>query len=155
MVNGGFFDQGIAFFRVNQWITQFGADYLKRKPDPFKALRGPAEQDRHPYGPTDSPEDVKERKKHPWVRGTFAWIGGTQIVIVRKANPQMGTNPLDAPAGMVVRGMEEVIDQLDHSYGNAVDNQKGPDQGRIMQEGNDHIRREFPKTDFINSCRVR
>mmetsp|Transcript_36564 Transcript_36564/g.58670 ORF Transcript_36564/g.58670 Transcript_36564/m.58670 type:complete len:183 (+) Transcript_36564:259-807(+) len=153
MVRVGYFNQGIAFFRVNQWITQFGVDHHGRKPDPFKMLRKPFDQDRNPYGPGKSKDDLRKRKAHPWKRGTFALIGGTQMIIVRKANPQMGTNELDAPAGTVVRGMEEVIDQLDHSYGNAVDsNGKGPDQVRIMNEGNEHIHREFPKTDFIQKC---
>eukprot|EP00466_Bigelowiella_natans_P014784 jgi/Bigna1/126071/aug1.2_g779 len=141
MVRVGYFNQGIAFFRVNQWITQFGVDHHGRKPDPFKMLRKPFDQDRNPYGPGKSKDDLRKRQ-----------TDASQYV-VRKANPQMGTNELDAPAGTVVRGMEEVIDQLDHSYGNAVDsNGKGPDQVRIMNEGNEHIHREFPKTDFIQKC---
>mmetsp|Transcript_5601 Transcript_5601/g.13656 ORF Transcript_5601/g.13656 Transcript_5601/m.13656 type:complete len:250 (+) Transcript_5601:90-839(+) len=155
MIKSGYFDQGIAFFRVNQWITQFGADHLRRKPDPFASLRGKVEQDVNPYGPKEhDPGDIRKRKAHPWKRGTWAWIGGTQMIIVRKANAQMGTNPQDAPAGTVVRGMD-VIDSLDHSYGNAVDSAgQGPDQVRIMQEGNDHIHKEFPNTDFITKCVV-
>ncbi|GAB5364202.1 hypothetical protein AAMO2058_000949000 [Amorphochlora amoebiformis] len=152
-VRSGYFNQSIAFFRVNQWITQFGVDHHFQRPDKFKELRNKAKQDENPYGPRDTPEDYRKRKAHPWERGTYAWIGGTHMLIVRKGNPEMGTNLQDAPAGRVVRGMEGVIDRLDNSYGNAVDNAgQGPDQTKLAQEGPEYIHREFPKTDFITSC---
>lgn len=147
-----YFDQRIPFFRVNSWITQFGVSWLGRKPDPFAELRRPWTQDVHPYGPGNSPADAQERKRHPWKLGTFALIGGNHFLIVRRPNPQMGTNPQDAPCGTVIRGLDEVIQKLDNSYGNAVDNQRGPDQTLLAQQGNAYIDRLYPKTDYIEKC---
>lgn len=33
-------------------------------------------------------------------------------------------------------------------------NKKGIDQGKIFNEGNEYVRREFPKIDFIESCEM-
>lgn len=159
LVNLKFFDvagaHGVPFFRVNEWITQFGAYKTHGVVnDRFKNLHDRQELDSNPYGGRNDDEaSEKTRKAHSWKRGTIAMIGGTQMVIVRKQNAQMGTEKHDAPAGMVVKGMEEVIDKLYAGYGNAVDDEgRGPDQVMVMQEGMDYIRRDFPRTDYITNC---
>ena len=48
--------------------------------------------------------------------------------------------------------MEDVIDKLHDGYGNAVDNQVGPDQRGVYEGGMDYIRKEWPLTDYIKGC---
>lgn len=150
MVEIGFFNQGIAFFRVNQWLTQFGADQHGRADDPFASIRRPLTKEVHP--------DLKRNnaKLSSWERGTLALIGGTQMVIVIHPNPNMGTNSHDAPAGFVTKGMDTVFDSL-HQYNDPINNPKGapgPLQTGIFKEGLAYIEREFPQTDIIKSCQL-
>ena len=52
-----------------------------------------------------------------------------------------------APVGRVTSGMT-VVDQLYSGYG------ENPDQGRIAASGNDYLRTEFPKLDYIKTATV-
>lgn len=167
MVRLGFFNlEPVPFFRVNQWITQFAAltksSYRETLPnsniglngeDPWAELKGERPGDTHPSGVGDDEESQKARKDHPWVRGHVANLGSTQLLIVRKANANMGTAKHDSPAGMVTFGMETVFDQL-FAYDDIIDNKngKGPDQRKVMNEGYRYIQRDFPKTDAITWC---
>ena len=152
MVSTKFLSQGIAFWRVNPWITQFGADLSpegRRKrgeEDPWKMVRKGLGNDPHPAckprgflnvsqckAAQDDEELKASRKAAPWPRGTLAVIGGSALLVVRGANSQMGVSAHDCPAGVVVSGMQEVFDQLYDGYGNAIDNRgikkgMGPDQ---------------------------
>ena len=66
--------------------------------------------------------------------------------------------PLDgmgfAPIGEVVRGMD-VVERLHAGYGEGAPDGSGPDQGRIMKEGNRYLRTAFPLLDSIASGVVR
>jgi cyclophilin family peptidyl-prolyl cis-trans isomerase len=155
MMEVGFFNQGIAFFRVNDWITQFGADQLpgnRKDGDPFMAVRSDPKRDVHPdlvVNNSTTPTSLT-----PWVRGTFALIGETQMVVVIRPNPHMGKLAHDAPAGYVTKGMDTVFDHL-YRYNDLIDNPKGdpgPRQEEIFKEGIEYIYREFPKTDVIQNC---
>jgi peptidyl-prolyl cis-trans isomerase A (cyclophilin A) len=60
-----------------------------------------------------------------------------------------------APIGHVMSGME-VVDQVYMGYGeggrgDGTDN-KGPNQGRIVKEGNEYLDRLFPKLSYIISA---
>lgn len=164
MVRIGFFNQGISFFRVNEWMTQFGADQLPRHrkdPDPFSLVRSDATKDVHPdllilqEKKHDSSTAPVKKSLTSWVRGTLALIGGTQMVVVITPNPHMGTQVHDAPAGFVNKiGMETVFDHL-HRYNDVINNPKGdpgPNQEGIFQEGMAYLKREFPQVDIIKSC---
>ena len=52
-----------------------------------------------------------------------------------------------APFGTVVSGMENV-DQIYAGYG------ERPDQGRITDEGNTYLQKEFPNLDYIKTARI-
>jgi cyclophilin family peptidyl-prolyl cis-trans isomerase len=179
MVDVGFFNQGIAFFRVNSWLTQFGADQMPHHrrggtagADPYASVGSDPKKDVHPdlvavannnnnnstTTWTATSKIIKSSSKSksltPWVRGTFALIGQTQMVVVIRPNPHMGTQPHDAPAGFVTMGMDTVFDQL-YRYNDLIDNPKGdpgPRQEKIFEEGIEYIYREFPKTDVIKKC---
>ena len=53
-----------------------------------------------------------------------------------------------APFGEVVEGME-VVDSLYAGYGEEAPRGRGPAQGRALFEGNDYLKDEFPKLDYI------
>jgi peptidyl-prolyl cis-trans isomerase A (cyclophilin A) len=53
-----------------------------------------------------------------------------------------------APFGRVVEGME-VVDSLYSGYGEGAPRGRGPDQGRIQEEGNKYLAARFPKLDYI------
>jgi peptidyl-prolyl cis-trans isomerase A (cyclophilin A) len=65
--------------------------------------------------------------------------------------------PLDgqgfAPFGRVVSGME-VVDSLYGGYGEGAPNGNGPDQGRLQQQGNAYLEKDFPKLDFIKTATI-
>jgi peptidyl-prolyl cis-trans isomerase A (cyclophilin A) len=53
-----------------------------------------------------------------------------------------------APFGEVIDGMQ-VVDSLYAGYGDKAPGGSGPPPGRIFFDGNDYLRREFPKLDYI------
>ncbi len=59
-----------------------------------------------------------------------------------------------APVGEIVRGLD-VIDRLYSGYGEGVPYGSGPDQLRIVQEGNAYLEASFPKLDSIVRTTVR
>ena len=58
-----------------------------------------------------------------------------------------------APVAEVIEGMA-VVDSLDAGYGDGPPAGFGPDQMRLMREGNTYLDKEFPKLDFIRTARV-
>ncbi len=58
-----------------------------------------------------------------------------------------------APFGHVIEGMA-VVDSLYSGYGEGAPNGRGPDQGKIMQEGNTYLAKDFPKLDYIKKATV-
>ena len=57
----------------------------------------------------------------------------------------LGKAPWEVPIGRVIYGMEEVIDRL-YKVGEIHPfDEKGVKQGRIWEEGNEYLHREFPK----------
>ena len=59
-----------------------------------------------------------------------------------------------APIGEVVRGMD-VIERMYAGYGEGAPDGSGPDQGRIMKQGNAYLHTAFPLLDSIVSAVVR
>lgn len=55
--------------------------------------------------------------------------------------------------GVVISG-EDVLKDFYKGYGDIPPFGTGPDQQMIHREGNAYIHRLYPKTDFIQSCRV-
>ncbi len=140
----------VHFWRVNDAVTQFGISKThSRASDPFLAWRRGADRDVHPYGGAgDDSRSVELRNAHPWPRGTMASIGGFHFVIVKHANRHMGRNRHDAPLGTISDEDMAVLDAL-HKYGDPLDNKRGPagpDQTRVMGEGDDYIAREVGRS---------
>ncbi len=55
--------------------------------------------------------------------------------------------------GKVSDGMD-VVDKINGEYGEGAPGGKGPDQGRIQQEGNDYLKKDFPSLDYIKSASI-
>ena len=58
-----------------------------------------------------------------------------------------------APFGKVSEGMD-VVDKIYGEYGEGAPQGKGPEQGRIQQEGNAYLKKDFPKLDSIKSASI-
>ena len=58
-----------------------------------------------------------------------------------------------SPIGEVVDGMA-VVDSLYSDYGEGAPDGPGPDQSRVMSQGNAYLTQNFPKLDYIRSARI-
>jgi len=58
-----------------------------------------------------------------------------------------------APFATVVEGMD-VVESLYSGYGEGAPRGNGPSQARIMRDGNDYLRGEFPKLDYITTATI-
>lgn len=76
----------------------------------------------------------------------------TQLFINKRDNSRLDAMGF-APIGLVVEGMS-VVDSLYTGYGEGPPYGNGPDQARIMSEGNRYLDRFFPRLDSVVSIRV-
>lgn len=58
-----------------------------------------------------------------------------------------------SPFGKVVEGMD-VVDKINSEYGEGAPNGGGPNQGRIQEQGNAYLKKDFPNLDYINSASI-
>jgi peptidyl-prolyl cis-trans isomerase A (cyclophilin A) len=58
-----------------------------------------------------------------------------------------------APFGKVVEGMD-VVESLYNGYGEGAPRGRGPDQGRMQEEGNAYLKKDFPKLDYIKTATI-
>ena len=137
----GYFED-VAFFRVvDGFMVQFG---LHGQPEVNQAWRA-----------AQIPDDEVQRSN---TRGkvTYAMAGPdtrtTQIFINYGDNSQLDGDGF-APIGEVIDGMD-VVDSLYSGYGDGPPMGRGPDQGRIQQQGNDYLREQFENLDYIESVTV-
>jgi len=136
LVKLGFYDD-VAFFRVlDGFVAQFG---ISGDPKVTRAWRD-----------TDFPDDpVVESNK----RGTLTYAKRgpdtrtTQLFINFADNSNLDHLGF-APFGRVVEGME-VVDSLYSGYGEGAPDGQGPDQGRVQSSGNEYLRGQFEKLDYI------
>jgi peptidyl-prolyl cis-trans isomerase A (cyclophilin A) len=142
LVKNGYFDN-CRFFRVIEgFMAQFGIHG-----NPKVAMQW--------YKANFKDDPVKESNKRGYV--TYAKTNApdsrsTQLFI------NFGNNsPLDAqgfaPFGKVTKGMD-VVDSIYSGYGDGAPRGQGPDQGRIITEGNAYLEKSFPKLDYIKSATI-
>ena len=87
---------------------------------------------------------------------TFATAGPntrTTQVFINFADNKMLDRQGFAPFGQIVSGMS-VVDALYSGYGEGAPGGQGPEQGRIQQEGNAYLVREFGKLDYIKKATI-
>jgi len=142
LVNNGFYDN-VRFFRV---VAGFMAQFGFHGDPQISAV----------WSEMTFPDDpVKESNLRGYV--TFAKRGtpnsrSTNIFINLVDNAyldEMGFSPI----GKVVQGME-IVDQLYSGYGEGAPQGNGPEQGRIAQEGNEYLNKNFPNLDYIKKATI-
>ncbi|MGQ0765793.1 MAG: peptidylprolyl isomerase [Gemmatimonadota bacterium] len=142
LVSSGFLDNARFFRAVSGFMVQFG---LHGDPDVNDA-----------WEPLTIADDSVAQ---PNARGylTFAAAAvpnsrNTQVFINLVDNRQLDGMGF-APFGRVVEGMD-VVDSLYTGYGDGPPSGFGPDQMRLMREGNRYLEREFPRLDHIRRARI-
>jgi peptidyl-prolyl cis-trans isomerase A (cyclophilin A) len=142
LVSEGFYDD-VRFFRVmSGFMAQFGING-----DPAVTARWRA----MPI------QDDPVRGSNTRGTVTFAMTQQrnsrtTQIFINLVDNVNLDASGF-APFGRVVEGME-VVDQLYSGYGEGAPRGAGPDQSRIVAEGNAYLTRDFPQLDYVMRATV-
>jgi peptidyl-prolyl cis-trans isomerase A (cyclophilin A) len=102
------------------------------------------------------PDDpVKESNKRGFV--SFATRGANSRTTQVFINFVDGNSRLDGmgftPFAKVVDGMN-VVDSLYKGYGEGAPRGQGPDQGRMQSEGNDYLKKDFDKLDWIKETKL-
>jgi len=143
LVTSGYFDDS-AFFRVveGKW-TQFG---ISGKPEVAQAWRTRTIAD-DPFTQSN-------------VRGTVAFAFAvkngrtTQVFINVVDNHVTHDKEPFVPFGRIVAGMD-VVDSLYNGYGeSALGGIRAGKQDPLFQNGNDYLKKNFPKLDYIKTARV-
>mmetsp|Transcript_20089 Transcript_20089/g.19387 ORF Transcript_20089/g.19387 Transcript_20089/m.19387 type:complete len:385 (+) Transcript_20089:170-1324(+) len=142
LVKDGFFTD-IAFFRcVERFLTQFGIS--------------DKENMKHWHN-NEIKDDVN---LHKGIQKNFVSFAGggpntrsTQLFIAFEYLDFLGKEPWETPFGVVVDG-QATLDSLYKGYGDIPPFGKGVDQQKIHNRGNAYVRQDFPKTDFLTSCKV-
>ncbi len=141
LVKIGFFD-GTKFFRVvDGFMVQWG---IHGNPSISKAWRD-----------ANIPDDpVKSSNTRGAI--TFATAGPntrtTQVFINFADNARLDNSGFSS-FGKVVEGME-VVDSLYKGYGEGAPRGRGPDQGRIQDEGNAYLEKDFPELDSVKQAEI-
>ena len=143
LVKAGYF-KDVAFFRVIPgFMAQFG---IHGDPKVSAAWRQPSARIQ------DDP--VKSGNARGAI--TFAMAGPntrtTQFFINLVDNSRLDGMGFSS-FGKVVEGMD-VVDKINGEYGEGAPRGRGPSQGRIQEEGNAYLKKEFPNLDYILSASV-
>jgi peptidyl-prolyl cis-trans isomerase A (cyclophilin A) len=141
LVKNGFYDD-VRFFRViSGFMAQFG---IHGNPQVASAWRAAQIKD----------DPVKQSNKRGYV--VFATAGPntrtTQLFINFGDNVSLDKSGF-APFGQVTKGMD-VVDKIYSGYGEGAPRGKGPDQGRIQNEGNAYLTKDFPKLDYVKTATI-
>jgi peptidyl-prolyl cis-trans isomerase A (cyclophilin A) len=141
LVKNGFYDN-VRFFRViSGFMVQFGIHGDPKTSAPWREARI-----------ADDP--VKQSNKRGYI--TYAMAGPntrTSQVFINFADNANLDNSGFSPFGRVISGMD-VVDKLNAEYGEGAPRGRGPDQGRIQQEGNAYLQRDFGKLDFVKKATI-
>lgn len=137
------FYDGVRFFRViNGFMAQFG---YHGDPEVSKI-----------WGAMTIPDDpVKQSNLRGYVSYAMSALPNsrsTQLFINFVDNSRLDGRGF-APLGKIIAGME-VVDKLFSGYGEGAPRGRGPDQKRISEEGNNYLKKYFPKLDYIKKARI-
>ncbi len=139
LVKAGFFTD-VAFFRViDGFMVQFG---IHGDPAIASAWRGARIKD----------DPVKESNKKGYI--SYAMAGPdtrtTQFFINYGNNTNLDSMGF-SPFGKVAEGMD-VVESIYSGYGEGAPSGMGPDQGRVQLQGNEYLKKDFPKLDYVKSA---
>jgi peptidyl-prolyl cis-trans isomerase A (cyclophilin A) len=141
LVKNGFFDDARFFRVISGFMVQFGVNGDPKVSAPWRQAR--IKDD--PVTQTNAPGMV-----------TFATAGPntrTTQVFINFGNNAMLDHQGFAPFGKVVSGMN-VVEALYAGYGEGAPGGRGPEQGRIQQEGNAYLTKDFPQLDYIKKATI-
>jgi peptidyl-prolyl cis-trans isomerase A (cyclophilin A) len=142
LVKNGFYDD-CRFFRVlDGFMAQIG---MNGNPAIQSAWAGATFQD----------DPVKQSNKRGFV--TFAKSSlpnsrSTQFFINYKDNGSLDRIAF-APFGEVTSGMD-VVDKLYSGYGEGAPGGKGPEQSKVLAQGNAYLMKDFPKLDYVKKATI-
>ncbi|HEX3442100.1 MAG TPA: peptidylprolyl isomerase [Pseudolabrys sp.] len=141
LVKNGFYDN-VRFFRViSGFMVQFG---INGDPGVMAKWREASIKD----------DPVTQSNKRGYI--TFATAGPntrtSQVFINFNDNTQLDQMGF-APFGRVISGMD-VVDKLNAEYGEGAPRGRGPDQGRMQQEGNAYLAKDFPRLDYVKKATI-
>jgi peptidyl-prolyl cis-trans isomerase A (cyclophilin A) len=141
LVKNGFYDD-VRFFRVIKgFMVQFG---INGDPKISAVWREARIRD----------DAVKQSNRRGYI--TFATAGPntrtSQVFINFGDNAGLDQQGF-APFGQVVSGMD-VVDALNSEYGEGAPRGRGPDQGRLQQEGNAYLAKDFSRMDFVKKATI-
>jgi peptidyl-prolyl cis-trans isomerase A (cyclophilin A) len=141
LVKNGFYDDARFFRVISGFMVQFGING-----DPALSAKW------RDANINDDP--VRASNKRGMI--TFATAGPntrtTQVFINFADNTNLDGMGF-APFGKVVSGMN-VVDALYAGYGEGAPRGRGPDQGRLQQQGNAYLIRDFPRMDYIRKATI-
>jgi peptidyl-prolyl cis-trans isomerase A (cyclophilin A) len=141
LVKNGFYDN-VRFFRViSGFMVQFGISGDPKISAQWREARIPDDA-------------VKQSNKRGYI--TFATAGPntrtTQVFINFGDNAGLDRQGF-SPFGQVTTGMN-VVDSLNSEYGEGAPRGRGPDQGRLQQEGNAYLAKDFSRMDFVKKATI-
>ena len=149
LVESGFFTD-VALFRViPAFVCQFGAS---------------EDSSANQRWARPIADDVPPLKKVPFERGTLSFAGNgpdsrsTQLffglIEDGAEDVRLGKAPWETPIGRLAEDTLETLEGVYTGYGESWPRGNGPESGRIQQEGNEYLRRQYPELDYIQSCAV-
>ncbi len=141
LVKNGFYDNDRFFRVVEGFMVQFG---INGNPKISKVWRDANIKD----------DPVTQSNKRGMI--TFATSGPnsrtTQVFINFNNNVGLDGQGF-SPFGQVVSGMK-VVDSLYNGYGEGAPRGSGPDQGRVQDEGNAYLNKDFPMLDYVKKATI-
>ena len=141
LVKNGFYDDVRLFRVISGFMVQFGING-----DPAVSAK---------WRDANIRDDrVTQSNKRGMI--TFATAGPntrtTQVFINFADNTNLDGMGF-APFGRIVSGMN-VVDALNAEYGEGAPRGRGPDQGKLQNEGNAYLAREFARMDYIKKATI-
>mmetsp|Transcript_15059 Transcript_15059/g.25898 ORF Transcript_15059/g.25898 Transcript_15059/m.25898 type:complete len:275 (-) Transcript_15059:20-844(-) len=143
LVDLGYYNNIPLFRVVPDFLVQFGINADVQVTKKMSAL-GTIEDD-----------PPKRFPSKEFLRGYLSFAGAGpnsrtyQIFINYKDSGHLGNSPWETAFGKVIEGME-IADSF-FSYGDLPPWGKGPDQGKIVTEGEEYLK-NFPKLDRLTKC---
>jgi peptidyl-prolyl cis-trans isomerase A (cyclophilin A) len=141
LVKNGFYDNARFFRVISGFMVQFGIHGDPKLSAQWRESRIPDDR-------------VSQSNKRGFI--TFATAGPntrtTQVFINFGDNAGLDSQGF-SPFGKSVQGME-VVDKLNAEYGEGAPRGRGPDQGRLQQEGNAYLQKDYPRMDFIKKATI-
>lgn len=141
LVKIGFYDGNVFFRVVDAFKAQFGLS--------------PSAEVNAKWSDAKIKDDPKKQSN---TRGRVSFaISGTDSRTTQIFINAADNSPLDskgfAPVGEVTSGME-IVDLLYKNYGEGPPRGNGPDQNRIISDGNMYLQANFPQLDYIKKASI-